>query len=193
MKCLVKQKEAFTATAWSGGTTTELFLYPEGASYAERNFAVRASTSTVDKETSTFTDLPGYERLLMSLDRRIRLVHNGAAEVELAPFDVDRFAGGWNTRSFGRCTDFNLMLASGWQGSLAAVRAPGRYECAGGGFTGLFSLADGVVVSAVEKADTFRAALGRGGLLLVEGGDAVELSAGAGPPSAVLFRAARAL
>lgn len=38
----------FNISRWSGGTTTELFIWPYGASYAERRFSIRISTATVD-------------------------------------------------------------------------------------------------------------------------------------------------
>ena len=33
----------FRTSTWSGGTTTELFLYPENGSYAQREFLFRIS------------------------------------------------------------------------------------------------------------------------------------------------------
>lgn len=48
----------FNISRWSGGTTTELFIWPHGASYAERRFGIRISTATVDIAQSTFTKLP---------------------------------------------------------------------------------------------------------------------------------------
>ncbi len=41
-------------STWSGGTTTELFIYPEVAEYSERNFDFRISTATVEVEESNF-------------------------------------------------------------------------------------------------------------------------------------------
>ena len=58
---------------WSGGLTTELFIYPEGSAYSERNFDFRLSTATVEIETSVFTPLPHVQRTLMVLE--LSLIH----------------------------------------------------------------------------------------------------------------------
>ena len=50
----------FRTSAWSGGTTTELFLYPEGGSYAARDFLFRISSATVDLEESDFQRCPAW-------------------------------------------------------------------------------------------------------------------------------------
>ena len=39
---------------WSGGRTTEIYIAPEGALYAERNFLFRISTAEVELEESDF-------------------------------------------------------------------------------------------------------------------------------------------
>jgi len=105
-------------SSWSGGTTTELCIFPPEASYSARDFAWRLSTAVVSVEESTFTSLPGYERILMVLDGKMHLVHAGHHEVELKPFEQDRFLGDWQTQCLGSGQDFNLMLGNGWQGSL---------------------------------------------------------------------------
>ena len=40
--------QRFSTSKWSGGSTTELFIWPKDASYAERRFNIRISTATVD-------------------------------------------------------------------------------------------------------------------------------------------------
>lgn len=39
----------------------------------------------------------------------MNLTHHGQHRSELGKFSVDRFDGGWETTSIGKCTDFNLM------------------------------------------------------------------------------------
>lgn len=121
---IIRRKD-LTTTQWSGGTTTQLAIYPEAASYAERNFVWRVSTARVDAERSDFTSLPGVSRILMVLDGALRLEHAGRHEARLERFGQDSFSGDWNTVSYGRATDFNLMITEG-EGSVRAVRiAPG--------------------------------------------------------------------
>ena len=101
----------FKTSAWSGGTTTELYLYPEQGSYADRDFKFRISSATVELEESDFTPLSGVERYITPLDGAFVLAHPGTAPVELhALADPYRFSGEIPTHCVGRATDFNLML-----------------------------------------------------------------------------------
>lgn len=105
------RKHNLTTTHWSGGTTTQLAIWPAEADYAARNFTWRVSTATVEAEESEFTRLPGISRILMSLEGTIGLEHQGHHSAVLEPFEQDSFMGDWTTRSYGRATDFNLMMA----------------------------------------------------------------------------------
>lgn len=97
---------------WSGGTTTQLFIFPPEASYAEMNFDFRISTATIEIDESTFTSLPGVQRTLMVLEGELRLTHQGHHQAKLHPFACDRFSGDWRTQSQGQAVDFNLMVRS---------------------------------------------------------------------------------
>jgi len=95
--------------SWSGGTTTELFIFPLTSDYHKRNFQFRLSTATVEKDKSDFTRLIGISRKLMVLDGKITLNHKDHYSRQINKFDVDEFEGDWKTSSIGKCTDFNLM------------------------------------------------------------------------------------
>lgn len=105
-------------TKWSGGLTTELLIYPEGSSYADRNFKYRISTATVEIETSVFTPLPDVDRTLMVLNGEMELQHDGYHSTMLSPLQKDKFKGEWTTSSRGTCTDLNLMCRDGAKGDL---------------------------------------------------------------------------
>lgn len=109
-------------STWSGGTTTELAIYPPSASYSRRDFDWRLSTAVVTAPESTFTALPDWHRLLMVLSGQMRLNHSGHHQVTLSPLEQDSFSGSWLTRCTGTGQDFNLMLATGWQGRLQALQ-----------------------------------------------------------------------
>lgn len=70
---------------WSGGTTTELYLYPPDGSYRERRFKVRLSTAVCRDETSVFTKLSDTKRILMVLDGAVELCHESGKTVRLCP------------------------------------------------------------------------------------------------------------
>lgn len=109
----------FRTTRWSGGTTTELFIWPEGASYAERRFSVRISTALVELESSTFTSLPGVKRFLTPLCPGFELIVNGEKK-NLPCGEVLEFSGDDAVECFGSGRDLNLML-KGAEGNMRIV------------------------------------------------------------------------
>ncbi len=109
MKIQSVNKETFRTTEWSGGTTTELFIYPPGADYKNRDFKARISSAHVADERSKFTSLAGVTRYLVPLSREITLKIRGE-DVSLSPYEVIKFSGEDEVESFGVCRDFNLML-----------------------------------------------------------------------------------
>ena len=100
----------YITTNWSGGETTQLYIYPKEATYVKRNFDLRISSATVNLSKSEFTNLPNVDRLLMSLDNEVILQHNNSAKIKLRPLDVHKFSGDDLTISYGKCRDFNIML-----------------------------------------------------------------------------------
>lgn len=117
---LIRKADQATSN-WSGGTTTQIAIFPKNAVYAERNFTWRISSARVELEESEFTSLPGIWRLIMVLDGEMRLEHTGHHTTYLKPFDQDSFSGDWATKSLGKVRDFNVMLAKGSTGKLIAT------------------------------------------------------------------------
>ncbi|MDL2320412.1 HutD family protein [Alistipes sp. OttesenSCG-928-B03] len=122
MKPVIKviRKSELVTSRWSGGTTTQLAIWPEGAVYADRNFVWRVSSARVEAEESDFTPLAGVSRVIMVLDGELLLRHEGLYEKRLGRFGQDSFDGRWKTTSRGCVTDFNLMTTSG-EGSVEAL------------------------------------------------------------------------
>lgn len=104
------KKDKLSSSKWSGGTTTQLYIYPEDELYENRNFIFRISSAKVDLEESTFTKLPNIKRRIMILDGRLKLIHENHHSITLEKFQQDTFYGDWNTKSYGKVIDFNLML-----------------------------------------------------------------------------------
>ncbi len=141
--------EDYTTTRWSGGTTTELLIRPRGAAYAQRAFLCRVSSATVDLDSSTFTPLPDYHRLIATVEGEIDLIHDGDAPIHLKPFEVHAFDGGSETTSLGRCRDFNLMLRKGRAtGNLRALTADGPCPLSPGVRTALLYCVSGACTAA---------------------------------------------
>jgi environmental stress-induced protein Ves len=116
---LIRKKDLVT-NKWAGGLTTEIAIYPQNAVYSERNFTWRISSAKVELESSTFTSLHGYDRLLMCLEGQLKLTHQNHHSSLLHPFDVDSFSGSWQTTSQGMVTDFNVIFKEGLKAELFA-------------------------------------------------------------------------
>ena len=166
------RKESLTTSRWSGGTTTQLYISPSTALYAERKFNWRISSAVVEIEESDFTPLPGYQRIIMILEGELDLKHLNQHEVQLKVYQQDTFWGDWQTKSKGLVTDFNLMLNKECQGSLQAIVLP-----AGAGETINSGNPFSVISSLGQLTDAFYVADGSAEIVL-EGGLIHQLSKG---------------
>ena len=94
----VIKKDDWKVSVWAGGITNEIFIYPENSSYADRIFKARISVATTnDGEKS-------------KLSGDMKLQHTDHYDVEMEDYQIDRFKGDWETYSWGKFRDFNLML-----------------------------------------------------------------------------------
>ncbi|SFQ50772.1 Various environmental stresses-induced protein Ves [Lachnospiraceae bacterium XBB1006] len=120
---VIKAKQ-YKETKWSGGTTREIFIAPEGADYGKRDFQVRVSTATVELEESDFTVLPGVHRELTVLSDDIALTFEDDDEaVVIDKYCIVGFDGGRKVHCVGKAPDMNLMLSGGATGRMYHVDA----------------------------------------------------------------------
>ncbi len=141
MKILHLTENDYKTSTWSGGTTTELFIWPVGADYGKREFSFRVSSAVVELAESDFTPLVGVRRYITPLTGGFTLTHPSKAPVVMAPLDPPyRFSGEEATHCVGQATDFNLML-KGAEGemTICAGQAPIRP-----GFNGFYALEDAI-------------------------------------------------
>lgn len=108
-------------STWSGGNSTELYIYPKHSFYSEQNFKWRLSTETIETENSVFTRLDGYMRLIMVTGGHMQLAHKGHHAVFLKPYQTDFFNGEWETNTYGMSTDFNLIMRPEYDGNFECV------------------------------------------------------------------------
>jgi len=112
---IIRRKNELITKDWSGGTTTELFIYPDNSSYQLQNFEVRISTATVGVEESSFTSLPGFQRTLLVIHGQLIMQHEKGGEttkIRLESLQQAGFSGDWKTTGYGKVTDFNVMCAA---------------------------------------------------------------------------------
>ncbi|SKC73496.1 HutD/Ves family protein [Maledivibacter halophilus] len=115
------RKDQLEVSKWSGGTTTQLAIFPKDAIYSEHNFKWRLSSAKVEVEESVFTSLPNINRIIMIIEGELILEHEGHHRSILKSFNQDHFSGSWKTKSFGKVIDFNLMMNEGCEGELEAI------------------------------------------------------------------------
>lgn len=121
MKYRLHKEKDFMTSKWAGGATTELAIFPQTSKYLDRNFIWRLSSATVELEESSFTKLPDYDRVLMVLEGEVVLSYEGERVARLKELEQDRFDGAWKTKSFGKITDYNLMVRKGNEGYLDII------------------------------------------------------------------------
>lgn len=121
MKYSLYRQENYTTSQWMGGKTTELAIYPKTSRYLDRNFIWRLSSATIEVDESDFSKLPDYDRVLMVLEGEVVLSYEGERVARLKELEQDRFDGAWKTKSFGKITDYNLMVRKGCEGYLDLI------------------------------------------------------------------------
>lgn len=165
------RKSGQKTASWSGGTTTELAIYPEDALYSSRNFIWRLSSAVVELEESVFTALPGIWRIIMVIEGEMQLEHEGHHSIYLKPYEQDSFYGGWITKSRGKVRDFNLMLSEGWNGNLEAFCIDGEeYIKLGNRTAGTYAFYCTEGSIDVKRDEEERFNLGKGDMLLINSG-----------------------
>lgn len=118
MKYELHKKDSYKTSRWTGGETREMAICPVSSRYMDRNFIWRLSSATVEQEESIFSSLPDYDRVLMVLKGEVVLSHEGQRVARLKELEQDRFDGAYKTHSFGKITDYNLMVRKGNEGYL---------------------------------------------------------------------------
>lgn len=126
MEYRIYTKQDAQVSAWSGGETMQLVIQPADGDYGERQFTYRLSSATVELEESTFTPLPGFKRWLLPLEGELDLTHEHDGQVDqlhLGEFQAHWFLGAWETKSVGRCRDFNLIYEENLEAAMRPILA----------------------------------------------------------------------
>lgn len=145
-------------TAWSGGTTTQLMIWPLDASYGDRNFDFRFSTATVEVEESLFSDLTGYNRYLMTLDSPLTVWEDDFPPFKLLPLSLYTFSGAAKVRTHGKATDYNLMVKPTFSAQLNVLQlTPGENLAKLTNDLGIFCLSGSSTIKSEKSTYTLAA------------------------------------
>ena len=122
MRYELRKEEDYSISRWMGGKTKELAIFPPDSKYIDRDFIWRLSSATVELEESDFSKLPDYDRVLMVMEGSAVLTYDGKRSIRLKELEQDSFDGGAKTKSYGKITDFNVMVRKGGDGILDVIR-----------------------------------------------------------------------
>jgi len=111
-------KNDYQISQWSGGSTTQLAIFPAEADYSTRDFSWRISSATVELEHSSFTPLSGVDRIIAPLSGDLKLSFDKAIPITLKPFEQISFGGTTPTESWGKVVDFNVMTKGDFSANL---------------------------------------------------------------------------
>ncbi|CAI2767633.1 HutD family protein [Flavobacterium collinsii] len=103
-------KENCKPAVWSGGLTYEYMIYPKTANYADRDFAFRISSATIEQEPSVFTQFKGYHRYLVMLDNGLDIEINQEKKV-YGQYEIMEFNSNDAVTSYTKGIDFNWMVS----------------------------------------------------------------------------------
>jgi uncharacterized protein len=153
MKNHINRRVQQITSRWTGGTSTELAIFPAGSLYSNRDFSFRISTATIDLEESGFTPLPGIKRVLMVLDGDLQLYHEGRYGKRLQKFETERFSGDWITVSYGTGVDFNLMTRGNFRGDIEGfnLQEKSEREILTRRFTGVYVVKNAVSIKVNDE------------------------------------------
>jgi hypothetical protein len=106
---MIIEKKDFKVSEWSGGTTSQILIFPKESDYVSRSFDLRISSATIDIEESVFTNLNGYRRILYNLGEEIQIEINSINHT-LGKYERIDFDGSDSVISRGKTTDFNIIF-----------------------------------------------------------------------------------
>lgn len=129
MKERLIKKEDFITTKWAGGETTQLAIYPEDATFSDKDFLWRVSSATFTSTESQFSDFSNYQRYILPLEGKLHIAHKGLYERKLDKYEVEYFDGSWTTFSENTrdCRDYNFIVKSGSLAKMQILNQDDRY------------------------------------------------------------------
>ncbi|WDF65043.1 HutD family protein [Flavobacterium sp. KACC 22763] len=110
MNIQLLSKKNTKPSIWSGGLTYEYMIYPKTAIYANRDFAFRISSATIEQTPSEFTKFKGYHRYLVMLDNDLDVEVNKEKKA-YKKYEIMEFNSDDEVTSFTKGTDFNWMVS----------------------------------------------------------------------------------
>lgn len=122
IKFVLTKKENQPLCKWQGGETRQFFIFPEdkkGATAFDYEFEI--TSSTMEYPQTDYTIYSGYDRILMIIEGKTRLIHQDGRTADLKKYDYDIFPGEMSTKSEGIATDYEMMIRRGSCGDIKVL------------------------------------------------------------------------
>ncbi len=164
------KSDSFKRSEWTGGTTTEFYISPEGADFKKREFDFRISSASFTSTESSFSDFTGFKRFILPLKGTLKLKHEGEHEASLEPYRVDVFNGSWSTYSWNSldCIDFNFIASEKYKSNLQVIESAGGYNPINGSTMCVYSESDYSVKIISDESELNELEVCVGNLLVIE-------------------------
>jgi len=115
--CTLRKKTSahYKIMPWASGdgSTTELYVSPNGSSLTDASAHWRISMARVEKQEDDFSLLPSYRRIITLVEGQgFRLTGNQGTNIEVTPGVIYHFSGAEKIKSKllgGPCLDLNFM------------------------------------------------------------------------------------
>lgn len=120
IKWQVKKKQQQPVFKWQGGSTRQLFVYPEGKTIIEEDCDFEITSSTMDFTHTEYNIFKGCDRLLMIIDGETTLSHHDGKSVNLKKYQHYSFSGEIKTYSHGMGIDYEIIYKKGNWGEVKA-------------------------------------------------------------------------
>ena len=122
MKAII-EPEQFKTYTWSGGKSTEMYVYPKGKNFKDKDFSFRVSTSTFSDLKSEFTDYTGFHRFILPIKGELTINNKEFPNHKLETWMNCDFDGGLETTAEASvgCKDFNFIVSNKDRGDLMVI------------------------------------------------------------------------
>lgn len=121
-KTIILSGSDYAVSRWAGGSSSQIFIYPENSIFNEHTFLWRISTASLEADSSTFTCFGGYHRILHLLTGESQLHFGDGRLYTLHPDDEVSFKGSDFVQSYGQASDLNLIMADGVWGETNTLK-----------------------------------------------------------------------
>lgn len=108
MDLQIIRKSEMSTTAWSGGDSEQICIFPHSGTLDEKNFNYRCSLASIKNEETEFTSMENVSRIFMAIDPFRLDIDGDGYKVDKG--DSCQFNGDQKVTCKGKGDAFNIMI-----------------------------------------------------------------------------------